>query len=132
MTDVHLKTLKILKNPLLCRRQLAVEITHPSENPSRSILRELLRKKYKVNDVKSILIYGCKTAFGGGRTNAFVLLYNSPADAKRFELKHRLLSNSIIDQETKSGIGRRSKKEVKNRRKRFRGKAKANVKTGKK
>eukprot|EP00923_Selenidium_pygospionis_P025637 GHVN01045304.1.p1 GENE.GHVN01045304.1~~GHVN01045304.1.p1 ORF type:complete len:110 (+),score=57.15 GHVN01045304.1:72-401(+) len=48
MTDVHLKTLKILKNPLLCRRQLAVEITHPSENPSRSIIREVLRKKYKV------------------------------------------------------------------------------------
>ena len=35
-------------------------------------------------------VFGMKTAFGGGRSTGFALMYDNLAAAKKFEPKHRL------------------------------------------
>ena len=45
---------------------------------------------YKVADVNTVLTFGFRTDFGGGRSTGFALVYDSVEDAKKFEPKYRL------------------------------------------
>merc|ERR1711924_173349 len=53
-------------------------------------LREKLATAYKISDVNCVHVFGMKTAFGGGRSTGFALMYDNLAAAKKFEPKHRL------------------------------------------
>ena len=40
---------------------------------------------------ETTFLFGFRTAFGGGKTTGFALIYDSVEDAKKFEPKHRLV-----------------------------------------
>ena len=63
---------------------------HPGKRTiSKNTVRDELAKMYKTGK-ENIFPFGFRTAFGGGRTTGFCLVYESLAMAKRFEPKHRL------------------------------------------
>lgn len=67
---------------------------------------------YKVKDATTVFLYGFKTAFGGGKSSGFALIYDTINDAKRFEPKHRLVRQGLGEKVEKS---RKQIKESKNR-----------------
>ena len=71
-----------------------------------------------------IVLFGFKTAFGGGRSSGFGLIYESIDAAKKFEPKHRVIRAGLKDKVTQS---RKQIKEKKNRVKKLRGSAKNKV-----
>lgn len=126
---VHIK--KSMQNPLLSRRQFAIEILHPnSSNVPKKEVKERLAKIYKLDDPKKIILFGFKTIFGGGITKGFGLIYKNMEALKKFEKKYRLVRDGLIEKHPKTG--RRATKEMKNRRKKVRGTEKAKVSGAKK
>ena len=45
---------------------------------------------YKVPEVNRIITFGFRTAFGGGNSTGFALIYDTIEDAKKVEPKYRL------------------------------------------
>merc|ERR1712064_127317 len=124
MSEFTIRTRKFKSNPLLGRKQFVLDIIHPSmANVSKKDLAEKLKTMYKVHDVQCIQLFGFKTAFGGGRTSGFGLIYESLDKMKKFEPKYRL-KRAGVDVK-KAGAGRRGKKDTKNRMKKTRGKEKS-------
>ncbi|ETW63132.1 hypothetical protein PFAG_01052 [Plasmodium falciparum Santa Lucia] len=119
MTDQFtIRVKKYMSNPLLRRKQFALEILHPNKGSvAKKEVKERLAKMYKLNNVNTIVLFGFKTLFGGGRTKGFGLIYKNVDAVKKFEKKYRLVREGLIDKETKSG--RRASKELKNRRKKL-------------
>ncbi|OZJ06057.1 40S ribosomal protein S24 [Bifiguratus adelaidae] len=115
-------TRKFITNRLLQRKQMVVDILHPSRaNVSKDELREKLAKMYKAEkDV--VFCFGFKTHFGGGKSTGFALVYDSLESAKKFEPKYRLVRHGLATTQTTS---RKQRKEKKNRLKKFRGTKKA-------
>merc|ERR1711964_197724 len=112
-------------NPLLSRKQMVIDVIHPTQGSvSKKSIREKLATAYKVNDSTCIHVFGLKTAFGGGRSTGFALLYDNLAAAKKFEPKHRLKRVGIA---VAAKVGRRQRKDVRKKQKKIRGKAKAKV-----
>ena len=72
-----------------------MDVLHPGRpNVSKAEIREKLAKVYKTTaDV--IFCFGFKTAFGGGRSTGFALIYDSMDFAKKFEPKYRLTRVSV-------------------------------------
>ena len=56
---------------------------------AKSDLREKLGKMYK-SPSDAIFVFGFKTAYGGGRSTGFALIYDNLNIAKKFEPKYRL------------------------------------------
>jgi len=79
-----------MTNRLLARRQMVVDVLHPGKaSLPKTEIREKLAKLYKTtSDV--VFCFGFKTAFGGGRSSGFALIYDSLDVAKKFEPKYRL------------------------------------------
>lgn len=110
---------------------------HGRQNVPIKELQEKLAKMYKVPDTKLISVFGMRTHFGGGRSTAFCLIYSSEAAAKKYEPKYRLirvseapfntLSRIQNGMATKTQVGRKLRKEKKNRAKKVRGTKKAKV-----
>lgn len=73
---------------------------------------------YKVKDANTVFLYGFRTAFGGGKSSGFALVYDTVNDAKRFEPKYRLVRQGLAEKVEKS---RKQIKEAKNRGKKNRG-----------
>merc|ERR1711939_630091 len=71
---VTLRTRKFIRNPLLGRKQMVVDILHPNR-----------ANKDQVN------VFGLQTQFGGGKTTGFALVYDSPEALKKFEPHYRLV-----------------------------------------
>ncbi|CAE7658271.1 RPS24B [Symbiodinium sp. CCMP2592] len=132
MGEFTIRTRKFQTNPLLGRKQFVVDVIHPSmANVSREDLGAKLAKMYKVHDSKCIQLFSFKTAFGGGRSTGFGLIYENLEKMKKFEPKYRLKRAGVGGEKT--GAGRRGKKDTKNRMKKTRGKEKSKAKsTGKK
>ena len=67
-----------------------VDVLHPGRpNVSKLDLRDKLSKMYKTTpDV--IVCFGFKTAFGGGRSTGFALIYDDLNAVKKIEPKYRL------------------------------------------
>ena len=76
-----------------------------------------------------IFVFGFRTHFGGGKTTGFGMIYDSLDYAKKNEPKHRLARHGLYE---KKKTSRKQQKERKNRMKKVRGTAKANVGAGKK
>merc|ERR1711879_60100 len=116
-TACTIRTRKFKGNPLLSRRQMIVDVIHPGRAPvPKSELRPLLAKMYKVDNPETIVPFGFKTAFGGGKSTGFGLIYDPPTALKKYEPRHRQARLGLIKQEK---TARKQKKEKKNRMKKL-------------
>lgn len=67
-----------------------VDVIHPGQpSVAKTVVREKLAKMYKTA-ADSIFVFGFKTAFGGGKSTGFGLVYDTLDFAKKFEPKYRL------------------------------------------
>ena len=81
---------------LLQRKQMIVDIIHPnSSTPKKSEVREALAKNYKTT-ADTIIAFGFKTVFGGGKTSGFALIYDSVEVAKKNEPRFRIVGINIF------------------------------------
>merc|ERR1712107_203101 len=77
MSTCTIRTSKFITNALLGRRQMVVDIIHPGRaSVPKTELREILAKKYGVSDINTIILFGNRIAFGGGRSRCFALIYD--------------------------------------------------------
>ena len=119
-----LRTRKVMTNKLLRRLQMVIDVIHPNVGcVSTEKLRERLAKTYKAKP-ESVIVYGLKTAFGGSRSTGFALIYDNKDFLKKFEPKYRLRRLKLEPPRTGS---LKQKKELKNKKKKYRGIAKKNV-----
>ncbi|EFW99659.1 37S ribosomal protein s24 [Grosmannia clavigera kw1407] len=121
-TPVTLRTRKFIRNPLLGRKQMVVDILHPGRaNISKEELRDKLATLYKATK-DQVNVFGLRTQFGGGKTTGFALVYDSPEALKKFEPHYRLVRVGFASKIEKPG--RQQRKQRKNRQKTLRGTAK--------
>ncbi|VFV19730.1 40s ribosomal protein s24, partial [Lynx pardinus] len=93
-------------------------------------IREKLAKMYKTTHHKDVIfICGFRTHFGGGKTTGSAMIYDSWDYAKKNKHKHRLARHGLYE---KKKLSETQQKESKNRMKKGRGTAKANVDADKK
>lgn len=112
---VTIRTRKVITNPLLARRQFVIDVLHPNRpNVSKDELREKLSELYKA-DKDAVSVFGFRTHFGGGKSTGFGLIYQSVADAKRFEPTYRLVRYGLAEKVEKAS--RQQRKQKKNREK---------------
>merc|ERR1712072_1675266 len=124
-----IRTRKFMTNRLLMRRQMVVDVVHPGKaSVAKSDIREKLARMYKAT-ADCIVCFGFRTAFGGGKTTGFALIYDSLDFLKQYEPKYRLARLGLFKKERQA---RKQRKEKKNRTKKVRGTAKAKVGSGKK
>merc|ERR1712038_377187 len=98
---------------------MVIDIVHPKAPcPSRSTLKEKVGKMFHVKDTSCISLFGFRTAFGGGKTTGFCLVYDNMNAFTKFEPRHRQVRNGS---DKKEKVPRRQRKERKNRGKKFRG-----------
>ncbi|KAJ3258650.1 ribosomal 40S subunit protein S24B [Boothiomyces macroporosus] len=92
MSDsVTIRTRKFLTNRLLQRRQMIID---------------------------NVFVFGFRTAFGGGKSTGFALIYDTLDAAKKFEPKYRLIRHGLGE---KKSVSSKQRKEKKNRDKKVRG-----------
>merc|ERR1711990_1441025 len=119
----RIRTRKFMTNRLLQRKQFVIDVLHPGRpNVPKAEITEKIAKMYDVKDPAGIIVFGFKTAFGGGKTTGFGLIYDSVVAAKKFEHKYRLARANLFEHTRKS---RKQLKERKNRAKKLRGGKKA-------
>jgi small subunit ribosomal protein S24e len=69
---------------------MVVDVLHPTRpNVSRDELRTKLSTMYKV-EKDLVIVFGFRTAFGGGKSTGFALIYDSK-DSLKFEPRYRLI-----------------------------------------
>ncbi|KAL0571817.1 ribosomal 40S subunit protein S24B [Marasmius crinis-equi] len=116
---VTIRTRKFITNRLLARRQFVVDVLHPSRaNVSKEELSEKLASIYKTDKLR-VVTFGFRTAFGGGRSTGFALIYDDEVSQKRFEPRYRLVRSGLAPKVEKAS--RKLRKERKNRAKKLRG-----------
>ena len=71
-----------------------------------------------------MFVFGVHTAFGGQKSTGFAVIYDSLEDALDSEPKYRLVRSGLRPKKEGS---RKQRKELKNRKKKVRGKGKAKV-----
>merc|ERR1711918_288090 len=122
---VTVRPRKLLTNRLLSRRQMVLDIAHPNlPTPDKAMLRKLIcehlcKSKHAKAEPEATMVFGIKTDYGGSKSSAFCLVYDSVDAAKLVEPKYRLGRNGLMEVATKTG--RKQRKEKKNREKKFRG-----------
>ncbi|KAI5917632.1 putative 40S ribosomal protein S24 [Camillea tinctor] len=120
--SVTLRTRKFIRNPLLSRKQMVVDVLHPgSAGISKEDLRSKLSTLYKAT-AEQVSVFGLRTQYGGGKTTGFALIYDSPEAMKKFEPKYRLVRVGLATKVEKAS--RQQRKQRKNRQKTLRGTAK--------
>merc|ERR1711907_363500 len=117
---------KLLTNRLLQRRQMILDVHHPGlATPDKETLKNMISeylskaKGHKASP-EATTIFGMKTCFGGGKSTCFALCYDSVDAAKKHEPKHRLIRSGHAEAQAVQ-VGRKQRKEKKNREKKFRG-----------
>lgn len=91
-SEWKIRTRKFMVNKLLFRKQMVVDVLHPGlPNVSKKDIQERLAKMYKVPDEKQIVVFGLKTAFGGGKSTGFALIYDNMKALTEYEPKFRLI-----------------------------------------
>ncbi|XP_040097547.1 40S ribosomal protein S24-like [Oryx dammah] len=125
---VTIWTRKFMTNQLLQQKQMVIDVLHPGKAtvPETEIWEKLARMYQTTPDV--IFIFGLQIHFGGGKTTGFGMIYDS-LDFVKKEPKHRLTKHGLNE---KKKTSRKQPKELKNRMKKVRGTAKADVGAGKK
>ncbi|KFZ16560.1 hypothetical protein V501_02167 [Pseudogymnoascus sp. VKM F-4519 (FW-2642)] len=119
---VTLRTRKFIRNPLLGRKQMVIDVLHPNRaNVSKDDLRGKLAELYKCTK-DQINVFGLQTQYGGGKTTGFALVYDSPEALKKFEPHFRLVRVGVAEKIEKPSRAQRHQR--KNRLKTLRGTAK--------
>merc|ERR1712227_347151 len=76
-SQVTLRTRKFIRNPLLGRKQMVVDVLHPNRpNVSKDELRQKLSELYK-SEKDQVSVFGFRTQYGGGKSTGFALIYDS-------------------------------------------------------
>ncbi|KAG0675070.1 ribosomal protein S24A [Kluyveromyces marxianus] len=120
---ITIRTRKVISNPLLARKQFVIDVLHPNRaNVSKDELREKLAEVYKA-EKDAVSVFGFRTQFGGGKSVGFGLVYNSVADAKKFEPAYRLVRYGLAEKVEKAS--RQQRKQRKNRGKKVFGTGKS-------
>ena len=73
----------------------------------------------KVKDPKTVVLFGFRTAFGGGKSTGFGLIYDNMEALSKFEPKYRLVRAGLYERPQVGGM--KQKKEAKNKGKKIRG-----------
>ena len=121
-----LYTRKMIRNPLLGRKQMQIEMVHPDEaNVSKTVIKEKLASIFKTK-TEAISVYGLHSKFGGGRSSGFALVYDSLDVRKKFDQKTLLSRDGYV---TKKVRTRKQLKDIKGRVNKVRGTAKAKAAT---
>ncbi|KAI9754760.1 MAG: hypothetical protein M4579_004545 [Chaenotheca gracillima] len=121
--QVTLRTRKFLRNALLGRKQMVVDILHPNRaNVSKDELRGKISDLYKANK-DQVMVFGLRTQYGGYKSTGFALIYDSVEALKKFEPHYRLVRTGQATKIEKAS--RQQRKQRKNRAKESRGTAKA-------
>ncbi len=108
---------------------MIIDVLHPGRaNVAKTELREKIAKLYK-SDAENVFVFGFKTAFGGGKSTGFALIYDTLDAAKKFEPKYRLVRHGLAEKKT---VSSKQRKEKKNRDKKVRGSKKGKAAAGKK
>nr|CAD7459576.1 unnamed protein product [Timema tahoe] len=103
---------------------IVVDVLHPGQpSVKKTEIREKLGKMYKIAP-DLVFVFGFRTAFGGGKSTGFGLIYDTLDFAKKFEPKHRLQRHGLFE---KQKATRKQRKERKNRMKKVRGTKKTKV-----
>merc|ERR1719272_518968 len=119
---------KMKQNPLLDRKQCAIQVLHPdSGNISKASIKTALAQKLKSQEDR-ISVFGMQTKFGGGRSSGFALIYASVESKRKFDSKTMCKRDGLI---SKRPQGRKALKEIKSRKKRVWATAKNKVQAGK-
>ena len=114
---------KLMRNKLLRRRQFILDTYHAeTAAPSNKEIADEIAKRYRVAQ-DCVVVFGTKTKFGGGKSTSFALVYDNKDALLAFEPTHRLRRAGLALARDPSKK-RRTKKERKNKLKKFRGKAK--------
>ncbi|KAK3676209.1 hypothetical protein LTR78_003959 [Recurvomyces mirabilis] len=120
--QVTLRTRKFIRNPLLARKQMVVDVLHPNRpNVSKDELRDKLAELYKAPK-DQVSCFGFRTQYGGGKSTGFALVYDSAEAIKKFEPHYRLVRYGQASKIEKAS--RQQRKQRKNRMKELRGTAK--------
>lgn len=110
----------------MARRQFVIDVLHPNRaNVSKDELREKLAEIYKA-EKDAVSVFGFRTQFGGGKSTGFGLIYQSVADAKRFEPNYRLVRYGLAERAEKAS--RQQRRQKKNRDKKIFGTQKKHAK----
>lgn len=73
-----------------------VDVIHTNRaNVPKAELQTKIAQLYKVQDPKTVFLYGFKTQFGGGRSTGFALIYDNIKVAQKYEPKYRLVRVSF-------------------------------------
>lgn len=74
-----------------------VDIIHPkmATVPKKEV-QSKLAKMYKVLDENLVVVFGLRTAFGGGKSTGFGLIYDSSQLLARYEPKHRKIRAGLL------------------------------------
>ncbi|KAI5837577.1 ribosomal protein L23/L15e core domain-containing protein [Morchella snyderi] len=116
---VTLRTRKFLRNALLGRKQMVVDVLHPNRpNVSKDDLRSKLAELYKA-EKNQVSVFGFRTQFGGGKSTGFALIYDSHDALKKFEPHYRLVRYGDATKIEKPS--RQQRKQRKNKAKEVRG-----------
>merc|ERR1711894_709190 len=84
----------------LNRKQMVVDVLHPGKaTVSKQEIRDNLSKMYKTTS-DLVVAFGFKTAFGGGKSTGFALIYETMDYAKKFEPKFRLIRQQALEKGT--------------------------------
>jgi len=121
-SQVTLRTRKFIRNPLLQRKQMVVDVLHPNRpNVSKDELRQKLSELYKASK-DQVSVFGFRTQFGGGKSTGFALIYESNEALKKFEPQYRLIRYEMAQRAERPS--RAQRKQRKNKAKELRGTAK--------
>nr|QLA09589.1 40S small subunit ribosomal protein eS24 [Euglena gracilis]6ZJ3_SZ Chain SZ, Ribosomal protein eS24 [Euglena gracilis] len=112
-----------MTNRLMQRKQFNIEIEHPGRStvPKKEI-QQKISQIFKIQEENTIVLFGFRTKFGGGRSTGHGMIYDNLSICKRYEPKYRLIRLGL---RSKKEGSRKQKKEKKNRMKKYRGGKKA-------
>merc|ERR1712110_120099 len=98
---------------LLKRRQFIIDVIHPGRaNVPKQDLKDFVCKQFNVSDPSTVISFGFRTQFGGGRSSGFCLIYENVEYLKMFEPRYRQIRAGL---KTKVEKSRKPMKEAKNR-----------------
>jgi len=110
---VQIRTRKFIRNALLKRRQFVIDVIHPGRaNVPKTELQEKVMEMYKVSQASLIQLFGFRTAYGGGKSTGFALIYDNEEAERKYEPKYRLARVGLVKGREGS---RKQIKEKKNR-----------------
>ena len=103
---------KVKNNKLLSRVQMIVDVFHsPQVKVTKNMIMEEVKKKFKKNHIS---IFGLKKLYGGGRTKAFALVYDSEDAMKKIEPPSRIRKMELekLPPAERKAAGKPKKKEI--------------------